>query len=60
VPRVLGPKDDRVGWSVGLALEDGSADSEGVGIVDGPGVGAMEGCVVYSADGWVVGMMYVQ
>ncbi len=51
---------DRVGWSVGLALEDGSDDSEDVGISDGLGVGTTEGCEVGTAGDWVVGMMYVQ
>jgi hypothetical protein len=57
---MLGAKD-RVGWSVGLALlEDGFDDSEDVGISDGLGVGATEGCEEGTADGWTVGMMYVQ
>ncbi len=34
--------------------------SEDVGISDGLGVGATEGCEEGTADGWVVGMMYVQ
>ncbi len=56
---MVGAKE-RVGWSVGLALEDGFDDSEDVGISDGPGVGATEGCDEGTADGWVVGMMNVQ
>ena len=34
--------------------------SEDVGISDGLGVGATEGCEEGTADGWAVGMMYVQ